>query len=127
MQAPVKSSPYEGKLCRIMVKSKIVYHEKWEETYVEAKITKWAREGVYLDDGNFLPWSNIGSIAPMEPLDSEEKGTQAVELTRDEIWYLWSLASEDYYATDRDEKTAATRASSLKKLLPFVHPEVMKE
>ncbi len=65
-------SPYEGKRCRVMIKSGIVYKNKFEDSFVEAKITKWAREGIYLDDGNFLPWSNIGSIAPLEPLDVVE-------------------------------------------------------
>ncbi len=125
MQSSSKS-PYEGKLCRIMIKSKIVYHEKWEETYVEAKIAKWAREGVYLDDGNFLPWSNIGSIAPLEPLDSPEAGTQAVELTADEIWYLWTLANDDR-GSILDENVKETAQSARKKLLRFVHPNCAEE
>ncbi len=71
-------NPYEGKLCRIMIKSKIIYNARWEETYVEAVIAKWAREGIYLDDGNFLPWSNIGAVSPIRS-DEIKPGLETIK------------------------------------------------
>ncbi len=120
MQA--ESSPYEGKLCRILIKSNIIFRGKMTSMYVEAKITQWAREGLYLDEGSFIPWSTISALAPLEAFDAPG-GTQAVELTKDELWYLWSLASDDRaWVADRDENLEAIAQSARKKLLKFVHP-----
>ena len=59
-------NPYQGLNCVVMIKSQILFKGKWTAPFLETKIIRWFNEGLVVEDGSFLPWSNISSVGTMD-------------------------------------------------------------
>jgi hypothetical protein len=58
---------YIAKQCRVMLKSPIILRGKLTcGPYVESIIENWLHEGLVLEGGVFVPWSNVRAVCPME-------------------------------------------------------------
>jgi len=60
-----------GKQVAILTKSPFVYMGKYQPAgFFEPVVKSIENPGVVLDDGSFMPWSNISSIAPLNSQQS---------------------------------------------------------